>query len=407
MMLDARNFLVLAEQTPGEVTFKNFEELKRNLKDSLSVFESTVYTPDNLNEAIENREQLKAVKKKLTDKKKQIEKAYTLPYEEVKGMLDELIDMVKGPLNRADEIIKECEREKKKRDIMMYAEDRARILGDDAQNVISSPAFFNPRWMNATYKIRDIYREIEDIVKRASGDIELIRIKGDQYTPALLARYYEKLTLVGLNDFLVKLRNEARRTEETPQVVTLNSDRLTVTEERKELVSALETIGPDNTYTAPVQKIDNNVFETIHNSNGTVTKTIRITGKPENVDLAVAAIKGMGITVEDSKESIEVLETQQVPSAQNTSNNTENPIKITNHKHEDDQVNKGPVVKVGSTVRLLEASTGVIESYTIKETDNTDESSLTNAILDKYVGYRILWINENDERVEYEIVGID
>ena len=73
-MLDARNFFVLAEQTPGEVTFKNFEELKRNLKDSLSVFESTEYTPDNLNEAIENREQLKAVKKKLTDKKKQMAK---------------------------------------------------------------------------------------------------------------------------------------------------------------------------------------------------------------------------------------------------------------------------------------------------------------------------------------------
>ena len=407
MMLDARNFFVLAEQTPGEVTFKNFEELKRNLKDSLSVFESTEYTPDNLNEAIENREQLKAVKKKLTDKKKQIEKAYTLPYEEVKGMLDELIDMVKGPLNRAEEIIKECEREKKKRDIMMYAEDRARILGDDAQNVILSPAFFNPRWMNATYKIRDIYREIGDIITRASGDIELIRIKGDQYTPALLARYYEKLTLVGLNDFLVKLRNEAKRTEETPQAVIPHSERPTVTAEQKELANALETISPDNTCTESVQKNNNDLLETIHNSNGTVTKTIRITGKPENVDLAVAAIKGMGITVEESKENIEVLENHQIPSVQSTSNIAENPIEITNHKHEDDQVNKGPLVKVGSTVRLLEIGTGVIESYTIKETDNTEESSLTNAILDKYVGYRILWINENDERVEYEIVGID
>ena len=115
----------------------------------------------------------------------------------------------------------------------------------------------------------------------------------------------------------------------------------------------------------------------------------------------------MGITVEESKENIEVLENHQIPSVQSTSNIAENPIEITNHKHEDDQVNKGPVVKVGSTVRLLEIGTSVIESYTIKETDNTEESSLTNAILDKYVGYRILWINENDERVEYEIVGID
>ena len=97
--IDVNEIVVQADQTPGQVNFYNFEELKKYISKGLSVYNTTDYTVDNIKQAEEDLADLKKIKKKLTDRKKELETAYSMPIEEVKQQLDELLKMVKEPID--------------------------------------------------------------------------------------------------------------------------------------------------------------------------------------------------------------------------------------------------------------------------------------------------------------------
>ena len=202
MPLDANAIEVVAEQQPGLARFYNFEELKSYLDQGLSVYRTTVYSPENLPQAKADLKELKAIKKKLQDKKKELEAAYTLPIEEVKKQLEELIEMVKAPMETIDRIIKETEKTAKKQEILAYAQEKAAALGEYAEKVMGSEAFFNSRWLNATYTTKNWRGDIDQIIREASDAIESIQKIGGKNTAALLGLYFDKLSLDGADKFL-------------------------------------------------------------------------------------------------------------------------------------------------------------------------------------------------------------
>ena len=200
--INANEIVVRAEQTPGQVSFYNFEELKEYMSRGLSVYNTTVYTPENIDQAEKDLNDLKAIKKKLTDKKKELESAYSMPIEEVKKQLDELISMVKEPYDLIDKMIKENAKVIKKKEIMEYARESAASLGEYADKIIESGAFFNDRWLNVTYKTKDWQNDIDKKVKDAADSFETIKTVGGKNKSALLAFYFDKLSLDGAEQFL-------------------------------------------------------------------------------------------------------------------------------------------------------------------------------------------------------------
>ena len=200
--IDVNAIIVRADQVPGEVTFHNFEELKQYMEAGLSVYTTTVYTPENLDQAKKDLKDLKTIKKKLTDKKKELESAYSKPIEEVKKQLDELLKMVKEPIDIIDKMIKDKEKSEKQEDIMAYARQQAAVLGEYADRVVESSAFFNPRWLNATYKIKDWKADIDQIVQDAAEAFQTIQSVGGEKKGALLGFYFDKLSLEGAEKFL-------------------------------------------------------------------------------------------------------------------------------------------------------------------------------------------------------------
>ena len=47
-MINANEIIVKADQTPGNASFTNFDELKRYLENSLSIYKTTVYSAENI-----------------------------------------------------------------------------------------------------------------------------------------------------------------------------------------------------------------------------------------------------------------------------------------------------------------------------------------------------------------------
>ena len=200
--IDVNAIVVRADQVPGEVTFHNFEELKEYMEMGLSVYKTTVYTPENLDLAERDLKDLKAIKKKLADKKKELETAYSKPIEEVKKQIDELLKMVKEPMDIIDKMIKENAKIKKQKEIMTYAREKAAVLGEYADKVVESNAFFNDRWLNTTYKIKDWKADIDRTVQEAADAFETIRSVGGKNKGALLGFYFDKLSLEGAEQFM-------------------------------------------------------------------------------------------------------------------------------------------------------------------------------------------------------------
>lgn len=201
-ILNANEIVVRADQNPGQVSFHNFEELKEYMERGLSVYKTNVYTPENIDEAREDLKILKTVKKKLADKQKELVSAYSLPIEEVKNQLDELIGMVKEPISVIEKMIKETEKLAKQKEIIDYAMEKASMLGEYADKVVESKAFFDQRWLNATYKTKDWKADIDGIITNVSDDLETINSVGGKNKGALLGFYFDKLSLDGAQQFM-------------------------------------------------------------------------------------------------------------------------------------------------------------------------------------------------------------
>ncbi|MBQ2377298.1 MAG: DUF1351 domain-containing protein [Clostridia bacterium] len=200
--LNTKSLVILANQEPGIVEFHNYSELKAMLEKGLEYYNGFEYSIENIDVAIENRDELKKVKKLLEEKKKEIEAAYTAPYIDVEQKLAELIDMVKIPFKIADDFIKTAEKEVKRREIMTYAKNGASKLGESGDKILESPAFFNPKWLNATYRAKQWQDDIDTTLARAADDIPRIKAVAGDNAPALMAHYYETLSMDRAKQFI-------------------------------------------------------------------------------------------------------------------------------------------------------------------------------------------------------------
>ena len=215
--LKSTDLIVVAESKPGTVTFGNYDQLKAELERGLQYYNACEYTIETIDVATANREELKAVKKVLEAKKKEIEAAYQAPYLEVVKKLDELIDMVKLPYKNADDFIKTNEKAIKENDIIAFAKKKAERLGEYADKIVSSPSFFNPKWLLASCKPKQWQTDVEEIIDRASDDIQTIQTIAGKHTPALMAHYYETLSLDRAKQFVESMQ-EASSEEEIENV---------------------------------------------------------------------------------------------------------------------------------------------------------------------------------------------
>ena len=200
--INVNEIIVRAEQVPGSAQFENFEELKGYLESGLSVYKTVDYTEAGIDAAKKDLEELKQIKKKLTDKKKELENAYSMPIEQVTKQLDELIELVKEPFNIVDNIVKEYEKDIKKKKIMEYAIEKASILGEYQMNVVNSKAFFNPKWENKTTSDKSWKADVDEIIQKAVDDITVINEIGQDNKAMLLGFYFDKLSLDGVKEFL-------------------------------------------------------------------------------------------------------------------------------------------------------------------------------------------------------------
>ncbi len=217
-MIEENQIQVLSQQIPGTVTFSNYTELKEYMNTGLQAYRDIKYV--SVSDAKEDKDVLSKIKKKLTDKKKEIEASYSAPFETVSRQLDELIAMVKEPLDIAEKYIKAEEKKEKEHKIYEYAKNKAMVLGEHSEKIISSAAFFNPKWLNATGEgTEKRWKEaVDGIIERCHRELAVIKTHEPNVSRLMTARYYETLSMEGMKDFVAVAREVASDEDVTEDV---------------------------------------------------------------------------------------------------------------------------------------------------------------------------------------------
>ena len=266
---------ILAEQIPGVAKFNNFLELKAYLQAGLSAYTNTQYSVENMEQAKTDLSVLKELKKKLTSKKKQLKEAYTEPIDVVMTQIDELIDMVKIPYDIIDKMLKSNAKEIKEQEIISYARSKAIDLGKNAERLVSSPAFFNPRWKNISYKERYWKRDVDQIIERVQSDIRRIVSLDSEKTNILLTIYFENLSFNSVLNFVDSLKGEKKAEHEGEFIFDMDTGE--IFEKPKEDDEKAETIAENINY---------------------ITREVKVIGEEKNVEIYLGQAETYGVKID-------------------------------------------------------------------------------------------------------------
>ena len=298
----ANEIIIRAEQRPGEASFYNYNEIREYLDAELLAYRSKEYSLANFREAETDLRVLRAVKKKLYNKKKELETAYKMPIKEVIRQLDELIDMVKEPMNILDRFIKNHEKDIKEQRIYEYAEQKGTALGKYAEKVINSPAFFNPRWRNKTYYDSVWKRDVDIIFRNAISQIETILATGGEHKNALLAFYFEKLSMEGMGAFYETLtkgvEDEKTQIEGKPLYNEISGKPYTIDPETGEILYP-DIEEEKESFPMGVGDLRKDVTES---EQQIVSKTVQISGPEKQVKAYIDAADGYGVQIQELKQ---------------------------------------------------------------------------------------------------------
>lgn len=247
--------LVVQEKNLGTLK-TNALSIKQKVEEILPNYDAKNYDSTNIDKAKEDKALLNKTSKLLNDERIRLEKEFNAPFEEFKTIVNDTCKLIKEASNQIDEIVKTEENKEKtaKRELIenVFKENVGNLI-----DLISLEKIFNDRWLNKTYKIEDIEKEIQETFKSIKEGLETIESLNSKYETELKAYYLDTLDLSSA----IKRNNELMTKDEI-----LNKQSEVRVEEKK----LEEEVKLQEMATA---KVEEKVFDP------EMTYTLKITGK--------------------------------------------------------------------------------------------------------------------------------
>ena len=169
-------------QLPEQITF-NYEELKQELTEKVSMYETLVYTDEQIKEAKVDKASLNKLKKALNDERIRREKEYMKPFDDFKAKINEIIDIIDKPVALIDKQVKEYEikqRQAKKEQIKELWSEM------DVPEGLLLADVFEDRMLNVSYGMNHVKQKMLDDIKRFNRDMEQEYIRNHDLNKALV-----------------------------------------------------------------------------------------------------------------------------------------------------------------------------------------------------------------------------
>lgn len=152
----------------------NFDELKTELTTRLEKYNNLTYTEETIKDAKEDRAGLNKFKEAIENRRKEIKKLCLKPYEDFEKKVKELTGLIDQPIIVIDTQIKNFDNQRieaKKNDI----QDFYNSVIEDLAEILTLDKIFNQKWLNVTYKMANIQKEIIETIGKVKGNLNIIK----------------------------------------------------------------------------------------------------------------------------------------------------------------------------------------------------------------------------------------
>lgn len=163
---------------PEKIAF-NYDELKQELSDKVKMYETLVYSDEDIKSAKADRADLNRLKKALNDERIRREKEYMQPFNVFKAQINEIIGIIDKPVALIDRQIKEYEENRKcakKQEIFNYwcgkYEIFEKVFGN--QPHILFEKIFDEKWLNASVSMKSIQEQIDARIESINSDLSTL-----------------------------------------------------------------------------------------------------------------------------------------------------------------------------------------------------------------------------------------
>ena len=191
--MEVRLTPAIEQVIPPQISF-NFEEIKSELAGKLQVYQNMVVTESGIKEAKADRANLNKFKAALADSRKAVKAQWNQPLSDFEGKMKELERMVDEPIGAIDRQVKAYD-EAKKQDKRQQIERFFEGAVGDLEEVLPLSKIWNDRWLNATYPMKDIEKEIVECIRKTHSDIGIIVAMQLPCCDQMLSTYLETLDM--------------------------------------------------------------------------------------------------------------------------------------------------------------------------------------------------------------------
>lgn len=154
-------------QLPEKIKF-NYEELKQELTEKVKLYETMVYTDEQIKEAKADRANLNKLKKALNDERILREKEYMQPFNVFEAQINEIIGIIDKPVAVIDAQIKEYEEKQKKEKMEKIKELWSEMEVPDG---LTFEKVFEERMLNNSFNLKHIKTCFTDAIDKFNRDI--------------------------------------------------------------------------------------------------------------------------------------------------------------------------------------------------------------------------------------------
>ena len=162
--------IVESYDLPEKIDF-NFEQIKQELTEKVSKYETLQYGEEEVKEAKKDRAALNKLKTAIKDERLRREREYMKPFDEFKQKIAEIVTIIDKPINMIDKQLDEYEQKRK-------ADKRVEI-GSLWENMekpewLVLSRIFDEKWLNATVTIKSVVADIDAKIAKINSDIETL-----------------------------------------------------------------------------------------------------------------------------------------------------------------------------------------------------------------------------------------
>lgn len=200
---------------PKTIDF-NFEDLKAQLAESLTLYTGLVVTEDSIKPAKDDRAKLNKLREALENKRKEVKRECMAPYNDFEAKVKELVSLIDQPISAIDGQLKAFEEKRR-------SEKRAAVQSVYEESVgelralLPFERLWRDEWYNTGVSMKKIREAITAAEDKAASDLEVLSTVESEFSEAVKLKYLEGLDLNAALSERTRLQEQAKRLREYEQ----------------------------------------------------------------------------------------------------------------------------------------------------------------------------------------------